>query len=66
MNFTLEGNIDFSSLLKTAISEKINQEVSLLTHVPLTEPYIKLPCNHTFNYKPIYDEILMQKIAQII
>jgi len=61
MNFILEGNMDFSSLLKTAISEKTNQEVCLLTHVPLTEPYIELPCKHTFNYKPIYDEILMQK-----
>ena len=61
MNFTLEGNIDFSSLLKQAISEKTNEQVCLLTHVPLTEPHIKLPCNHTFNYKPLYDEVLMQK-----
>ena len=36
----------------------------LITSQPLTEHFITLPCNHTFNYLPIYNEIINQKTVK--
>jgi hypothetical protein len=66
MNFILEGNIDFKELLKKTMNEGIKEidgsdTLCLLTHEPLNDTHIKLSCNHSFNYKPLYDEVVIQK-----
>tara|TARA_B100000073_G_scaffold305655_1_gene274964 strand:+ start:269 stop:955 length:687 start_codon:yes stop_codon:yes gene_type:complete len=61
MKFVLEGDLDFASLLKKAVSDNSNQKTCLLTHDVLSDNHITLPCDHSFNYKPLYDEIVMQK-----
>lgn len=38
-----------------------NEKMCLIEYKPLTEYYIKLPCNHFFNYKPLFREIYNQK-----
>ena len=61
MKFVLEGNLNFSELLKKAVNDSDNEKICLLTHDPLKDNHITLPCEHSFNYKPLYDEIVMQK-----
>lgn len=47
-----------------AEEEKIeeNEKVCLITNNKLTDNYIKLSCNHTFNYEAIFNEVKKQKI----
>ncbi len=44
------------------IIDKENENVCLITNNKLTDNYIKLICNHTFNYKAIFNEVKKQKI----
>lgn len=38
--------------------------VCLITKTELIENSIKLPCNHSFNYLPLYNEVCNQKISK--
>lgn len=64
MNIVLEGNIDFYALLNNTDTddEAENENICLLTHIPLDKNSIKLQCNHSFNFMPLYKEVLKQKI----
>lgn len=44
--------------------EKYDENICLITKMPLTTNYIKLGCNHTFNYVPLFNEVCNQKIAK--
>jgi len=61
MNYIIEGNIDFYSELYK--NDECNEQhtnidnICMLTHLPLIENYITLPCKHTFNYLPLYNEV---------
>lgn len=45
--------------------EKLKEEkvggVCLITNEPLTQFYVTLNCNHSFNYEPLYNEVKMQR-----
>jgi hypothetical protein len=64
-NYLIEDNIDFYKLLTETFEKdnnmnetlEQNQKVCLITQEPLRENYVKLKCGHTFNYKPLYNEI---------
>ena len=49
----------FEELNKT--NEKTNVNKCLISDEPLNDTQIKLACNHIFNYKPLFNEILIQK-----
>jgi hypothetical protein len=38
--------------------------ICLISHQPLTRSHIQLPCNHLFNYKPLFQEICIQKLVR--
>ena len=69
MNYVIEDNIDFfAELNKLNISEQENQtkenndNMCLLSHLPLTTHNITLPCNHSFNYIDLYNEIVAKRL----
>lgn len=63
-NYILTGNNDFYKALNefkeeqkkpTSIASESSEqeELCLISNEPLEQNYIKLPCNHKFNYKPL-------------
>lgn len=77
MNYIIEDNIDFYAELHKLTNEENNTDtnntdtnnsdtnnnnICMLTHLPLTENFITLPCNHTFNYIPLYNEVCTKYI----
>jgi len=62
MNIILEGNIDFYKELNNIDSDyEDNDDVCLLTNMPLDNNSITLPCNHKFNFFALYKEVINQK-----
>ena len=72
-NLLIEPTIDFFSELKK-LKQSIdcsdetdkdknvdNSDRCLITHEVLKDPYISFPCEHKFNYLPLYNEITRQK-----
>jgi uncharacterized Zn finger protein (UPF0148 family) len=61
--YEIEGGIDFYSELYKSIDEKDEDEenVCLITNLPLTEHSVKLQCGHSFNYEPLYNDIVNHK-----
>lgn len=59
--YCIEGIIiDFNSEINKIEDEELtgsSENTCMLTHQPLTENYITLPCNHKFNYIPLYNEV---------
>ena len=65
-NYVLEGGNNFNNELMRALCEKDNnnKKLCLISNQPLMDDSIKLKCNHTFNYQPLFMEILKQKIGR--
>ena len=65
MNIIIEDNIDFYKELTTFDSDDdddiLNENVCLLTRMPLDRNKISLPCKHSFNFYPLYKEVYNQK-----
>ena len=60
MNIVLEDNINFyEELNKLDFDDE--EDVCLLTDMKLDNNHITLPCNHKFNFYPLYKEVLSQK-----
>lgn len=59
-NYIIDGNINFyEELMK---NEEIDENnVCLLSNLPLDETHIELPCSHKFNYIYIYNEVKTSK-----
>jgi len=51
----------FHELMKDDIEEISDENMCLISHDRLDENHITLPCNHSFNYYPLYLEIWNQK-----
>lgn len=62
-NYLLEDNTDFYKELKRKKSTDENVNCCLLSHEPLSDNYITLPCNHTFNYIPLCNEMSTRQKA---
>jgi len=60
-NYIIEDNIDFWKNINDLSTDIDNDNECLLTGEKLTENFITLPCNHTFNYKPLANEFINQK-----
>ena len=62
-NYIIEGGIDFYQELNNNLNNvnKVNNNICLITKEQLTYNYITLPCNHSFNYVPLYKEVCLQK-----
>lgn len=58
------NNSNFTKFLEEICDDNNNNsdDVCLITGTPLEENYIKLFCGHKFNYKPLYQEIVCQKV----
>ena len=62
MNYIIEDNIDFYNELNKQLTNNNNDEdICLLSHLPLDINNIKLECRHKFNYLPLYNEVCKQK-----
>lgn len=63
MNIILEGNINFYDELHNMDndSDEDDDNYCLITKIPLDKNSIKLPCNHAFNFVPLYKEVIQQK-----
>lgn len=64
MNIIIEDNIDFYKQLHELESddEDDDEQLCLLTKLPLDQNKIVLPCNHSFNLFPLYKEVCYQKL----
>lgn len=63
--YTIEDNIDFySELMKDDDNDNdqhTNANICLLTQQPLDNTALTLPCNHSFNYTALFNEVKIQK-----
>jgi hypothetical protein len=63
--YIIEDNLDFKTAMENTSDIKKdsvdNEETCLITKQLLTKSHIKLPCGHTFNYMPLYNELYKQK-----
>lgn len=68
-NYLLEENIDFYAELYKSLDEPDSEtdentdenKICLITNKKLEDKYVKLGCGHTFNYIPLYNDILNHK-----
>lgn len=60
MNYVVEGNLDFFAELENE-SPKQTNNTCLISGETLCRNTITLPCNHAFNYLPLYQEVHAQK-----
>ena len=65
-NYIIEGNVNFyeelyKSLDDSADNSNDNAQVCLITNEPLTENYVELECKHTFNYIPLFKDLVNHK-----
>ena len=69
MNLKVEDDVDFFAELKSALTPyneiktnlTLDTSCCLITHDKLEDNYITLTCGHTFNYLPLYHEVVKQK-----
>jgi hypothetical protein len=62
--YLIEGNIDFYEELYKSLHDKNDnkdEDLCLITNLPLTENYIILECNHKFNYVPLFNDLVARK-----
>jgi hypothetical protein len=64
--YNIEGEINFYESLNKLIENDTNNDtendkICLITNEPLTEFFVSLSCGHTFNYKPLYYDLLNYK-----
>lgn len=68
LDHSMSNNIDLlkSEFLKGIYEDEPESQhcenVCLISHEPLGDDKITLLCNHTFNYFPLYNEIVQQKL----
>ena len=62
MNYVIEDNLNFFDLIKDT-SAKNTDNVCLISGSVLDENHITLDCNHKFNYVPLYNDIIQQKLT---
>lgn len=61
--YIVGDNIDFYKEINNITEEdNIDTDVCLITYEPLDNTSVKLKCGHSFNYEPLYNEIVSQKV----
>lgn len=69
MNIIIEDNIDFYKQIyddDSCNEDDTNDNICLITKLSLDKNKIVLPCNHSFNFMPLYKEVYNQKIKTSI
>lgn len=63
MKYNIEGNINFFNELYESLDVEDNNEdnLCLITNTVLTDRFVKMNCNHRFNYIALYKDILNHK-----
>jgi hypothetical protein len=66
MKYNIENNIDFYNELYTSLDNKSNNDennndLCLITNLPLVNNFVQLKCGHKFNYGPLYKDIFNHK-----
>jgi hypothetical protein len=62
MNYIIEDEFDFFKELNeknNAIIDTSNDNKCMISHLPLIYNSVTLPCNHSFNYLPLYTELCL-------
>ena len=62
--YKVEGNIDFFSELYKSLDYddcQPDDNICLISNQPLIDRFVKLTCGHTFNYLPLYNDIINHK-----
>jgi hypothetical protein len=68
--YNIEGGVNFYESLNKLIendsendtdNDNENNKICFITNEPLTEFFVSLTCGHTFNYKPLYYDLLNYK-----
>jgi hypothetical protein len=69
IKYLIEGNIDFFSELYKSLDDEENpnkteldNNLCLISKLPLTDNFVKLVCGHQFNYIPLYNDIVNHKL----
>ena len=67
-NYKIEGNIDFFSELYKSLDIEENEQktmdddnLCLISGIPLTDHFVKMNCGHKFNYVPLFNDIKNHK-----
>jgi len=62
VKYQIEGDIDFyQELFHSLKDDEEKENLCLITNNSLTENFVKLKCGHSFNYLPLYKDILNHK-----
>ena len=61
LNYVVEDGIDFFAELNKKNDSDNDENLCLITNTKLLNNKITLPCNHTFNYLPLFFEVKNQK-----
>jgi hypothetical protein len=63
--YIIEGNMNFYDELYKSLDDNnqpiTDENVCLITNLPLLENHVKLECGHRFNYGPLYHDISSHK-----
>lgn len=62
-NYIIEGDFDFYNELYKSLDDEVEQntQVCLITNMPLTKHFVELDCKHTFNYVPLFKDLVNYK-----
>ena len=66
-NYIIEGNFDFYKELYESLDDSDNNidessaQVCLITNTSLTKHFVELECKHTFNYVPLFKDLVNHK-----
>ena len=66
-NYIIEGNFDFYKELYESLDDSGNNmdeqlaQVCLISNTPLTKHFVELECKHTFNYVPLFKDLVNHK-----
>jgi hypothetical protein len=66
-NYIIEGNFDFYKELYESLDDSGNNiddsamQVCLISNAPLIKHFVELECKHTFNYVPLFKDLVNHK-----
>ena len=66
-NYIIEGNFDFYKELYESLDDSDNNmdeqlaQVCLISNTPLTKHFVELECKHSFNYVPLFKDLVNHK-----
>jgi len=67
MKYNVEGEIDFYAELNKIDNLVVDDDTNkcLITRLPLVDGFVRMECGHSFNYLPLYNELVQQQKPSI-